>query len=601
MKVALINMPFARRDSASIQISILKSILNRLDVQSDSFYFNRQFANDVGDMSYDVIANSTSRFLRGEWLFARKVWVRRQRADIDYLSMTGNIEINLRDMRTKAENFVDRIFHGTQWGDYDIIAFTCTFDQIIPSLALGKMIKEKYSNILTMYGGANLFESAAIEYINKIPWIDFIFVGEAEESFKETISLMKSGEFEPDVRGVLYKKEMNIFYKGAGHIQDVNLSPLPDFQDFFNDIEKQNPIESVTLPYESSRGCWYGEKKQCKFCSLNMESMKFRSKDADVVYNDLIDIHSKWHKYNIDRISIVDNILNKDYIYSLMPRLNNIGLKFQIEVKPDLHPHEIKALHDAGVVELQPGIENFESNLLRLQQKGQSILNCISLLKWCKYFNIQVSYNLLVSIPFEKKSYYDDQLLLMKKLTHLDMCRTVYVQIERFGVYRSNNEVPGLRPSEAYKYIYPEEIDLNNVAYIFDYDHEMVTMSPKYLRETIEFMNQRFIDGMKSLRFMPNELKIIDKRRATEVIHEITDEERLIIKQCTSPLPKRNIDALFHENSIQYLLDTDIIVCLEGKYLSLVEIENNDDLDYCKIDACNIINRNNRVALKVMN
>ena len=87
-----------------------------------------------------------------------------------------------------------------------------------------------------MYGGANLFEAAAIEYINKIPWIDFIFVGEAEESFKETISLMKSGEFEPDVRGVLYKKKMNIFYKGAGHIQDVNLSPLPDFQDFFNDF-----------------------------------------------------------------------------------------------------------------------------------------------------------------------------------------------------------------------------------------------------------------------------------------------------------------------------------------------------------------------------
>ena len=92
--------------------------------------------------------------------------------------------------------------------------------------------------------------------------------------------------------------------------------PVPDYKDYFDLIETFPPADRFfpTLPVEASRGCWWGERKQCTFCGLNGEGMTYRSKPPDklidelkhlglqtgkrlVLYNG--QIKCKYHKYSL--------------------------------------------------------------------------------------------------------------------------------------------------------------------------------------------------------------------------------------------------------------------------------------------------------------
>jgi len=51
----------------------------------------------------------------------------------------------------------------------------------------------------------------------------------------------------------------------------------------------------------------------------------------------------------------------------------------------------------AGVAEIQPGIESFSSNTLRMMNKGATSLQQVNLLKWAKAYGVTVRYPILVS------------------------------------------------------------------------------------------------------------------------------------------------------------------------------------------------------------
>src|SRR4029077_5489915 len=58
----------------------------------------------------------------------------------------------------------------------------------------------------------------------------------------------------------------------------------PQFDEFFERLAKTGftaeVMREVRLPYETSRGCWWGAKSHT-FCGLNGSTMAFRSKSDD--------------------------------------------------------------------------------------------------------------------------------------------------------------------------------------------------------------------------------------------------------------------------------------------------------------------------------
>src|SRR4051812_31793928 len=77
-------------------------------------------------------------------------------------------------------------------------------------------------------------------------------------------------------------------------------------------------LEPPMLPYESSRGCWWGQKHHCTFCGLNGEGMVFREKSPDRVIEDLRALAAAFPARSI---FMTDNIMPHAYFKTLPPRL----------------------------------------------------------------------------------------------------------------------------------------------------------------------------------------------------------------------------------------------------------------------------------------
>src|SRR2546428_10968735 len=80
------------------------------------------------------------------------------------------------------------------WGQYQIVGFTSTFDQNVASLTLAKLIKDLYPSVKIVFGGANFDGEMGLEHFRAFPWIDHVVVGEGEEVFPALVKQLLEGK-----------------------------------------------------------------------------------------------------------------------------------------------------------------------------------------------------------------------------------------------------------------------------------------------------------------------------------------------------------------------------------------------------------------------
>src|SRR5258708_16826310 len=144
--------------------------------------------------------------------------------------------------------------------------------------------------------------------------IDFIFWGEREITFPQFLEdYLQNGTLPPTriIRGQ--------------PCMDMDSLPTPEFDEYFEQLglflpnSKTTTAHEAWLPYETSRGCWWGQKQHCTFCGINGETMSFRERDSSRA---MADIQSMSGKYPSKRIFMVDNIMPYSYFQTLLPRLS---------------------------------------------------------------------------------------------------------------------------------------------------------------------------------------------------------------------------------------------------------------------------------------
>ena len=134
--------------------------------------------------------------------------------------------------------------------------------------------------------------------------------------------------------------------------------------------------------------------------------MSFRSKSPERAFDELKFLSET---YGRKRIDCVDNILEMKYINTLFPKLRDSGLGIELfyEVKSNLHYKQLLTLYEGGLRGIQPGIESFSNEVLRLMKKGCTGLQNIQLIRWCAELGIDVAYNILTGFPDESPSEYE--------------------------------------------------------------------------------------------------------------------------------------------------------------------------------------------------
>jgi ribosomal peptide maturation radical SAM protein 1 len=512
-EIAFVNMPFAHLDGPALGISILQSILQNEGHQVDTIYLNLVLAELLGTeiycglFNYDL-KNPESRdhipfdALAGEWAFSQNYYGDTSSADDTFLSLlrrspwrlSGRAVEAVRTIKAEVPTFLQECFIRFDWAKYDVVGFTSTFEQTMPSLLFARTLKQKFPRLKIIFGGANCEAGMGVELLRQYDFIDCVCLGEGEPVISSIIESLTSGKYLKPLPNVAFRQSGTIVEglqtKSSFSFQDTF---IPNFDDYFTQL-RSSPLSSEIKPWihmESSRGCWWGMKQHCTFCGLNGNNMSFRSKKPEHVVSEMLH-HSS--KYNVRDFAFVDNILDMSYFQSLLPELSSLPQKFRIwfEVKSNLRKDQIKLLSEAGFCDVQPGIESFSTKILAQMRKGVTAIQNVAFLKWAKQFGVRAWWNILFGFPNEDEHEYLTQLDTLKRIVHFQRPSTIcQIRMDRFSPNHSRSKELGfsnVRPLLPYQYVFPfsDEV-LSRLCYFFDFDYPDGRNPQSYTRELRRF------------------------------------------------------------------------------------------------------------------
>lgn len=487
VRVGLVYPPFGPSGLPSLGLALLSASLRERGHECRTHYWNLELAAQLPGanaheslMAYLELSGRTW-FPFNEWTFTPALYgtaVRGSETEdaIRRAELFGPPKLlRAADLIALAHESPRRVAEmADRLGPCDVVGIGTTFFQNVAGLALAKEIKRRWPEKIVVLGGANCDGEMGAGLMELFDFLDAVFVGEADASFPEYIDRIAAGAPVVDLAGTVIRARGEL-HAGppASPTADLDALPLPDFDDYVAERERfgLTDVFPTVLPLESSRGCWWGAKSHCAFCGLNALGMAFRHKRWERFRDEVEDVVAR---YRPRFLFMTDNIVSMRYFDEFMDwaQQADVGVDFFYETKANLSRHHVERLARAGITAVQPGIESFDSDVLKLMRKGTSGIQNVALLKYAREYGVMPAYNVLLGTPGESEESYRRMTAELPKLAHLPPpTGAPIVEYHRFSPYHSNPEEFGLRlrPSAKYASIYPfEERAVARIAYLFE-------------------------------------------------------------------------------------------------------------------------------------
>jgi ribosomal peptide maturation radical SAM protein 1 len=473
----------------------------------------------------------------------------------------SDVEPGLRPGAELALTWLDRIEGIISVIGPVLVGATCSFEQISSSVAVLDRCKRLDPRITTAIGGANC-EAEMAEGIGTLTsGIDHIFSGESEVTFPAFIDRVINHE--PVHDRILHGRPC----------RDLDGLPTPEYAEFFDQFDlylgDQASAKPYAVPYESSRGCWWGEKHHCTFCGLNGTTLTHREKSAERVAHELTFL---LETYPVDRVNMVDNIMPHRYFATLLPKLKALPPTVSLfyEQKANLSFRKVEDLKAARITIIQPGIESLNSHVLKCMDKGTTAHQNIALLRYARSLGVTLTWNLLAGFPGDMVEDYEEMADLLPHLAHLQPPDGLgLVRFDRFSPYFDDPQsygISNIRPKPVYAELFPAGADLDKLAYYFDGDYECGTFERPDLIEdmisTVADWRSRWDLSPKPMlaivNIVGNHHVLIDTRygTATPIINPL-DENEVATLLGGAPVSRKA--------DLGWALDRHLLVELDGR------------------------------------
>jgi anaerobic magnesium-protoporphyrin IX monomethyl ester cyclase len=229
----------------------------------------------------------------------------------------------------------------------DVIGFSCYIWNIEETIKVVKMLKKVNPNLIIILGGPEVTYDV-VEWLERLPEVDFIVIGEGEETFKQLLTEISGTRDYQKVSGLGYHLNNNVKINPQGNKLDLRELPTPyRFDEDLNHLSKR-----VTY-IETSRGCPFS----CQFCLSSIE-VGVRYFDREKVKDDIRYLMKNGAK----TIKFVDRTFNisRSYAMEMFQFLIDEhlpGTVFQFEITADImRPEVIQFLNEQA----PPGLFRFE-------------------------------------------------------------------------------------------------------------------------------------------------------------------------------------------------------------------------------------------------
>jgi len=529
MRIDLINMPFSTLVLPSLALTQLESRLNDRfggEVSTRVLYLNHDFGSFLGMPLYQDISLGEKNFRNGlgEWFFRHSAFPDVPDNSEEYFNRYyersnarhEDLRQAILEKRTCLDAFLNHLIDKYKIDQADIVGFSSMFAQNLGSIAMARQLKARNPQPTTVMGGANCESPMGEELARHAGVIDYVFSGPALVSFPAFVEYTLHGRTDErgEIPGVIAKcprsqqSALPLLTQNSNRTlgEDLDIDvPIPlDYDPFLDNFEQHFGDKGLKpmLLFETSRGCWWGERAHCMFCGLNGLSMKYRAMNPDSALTYIRSLLR--YTPRTQKFLCVDNIMPKSFIQNVWPRLeNDEGARFFYEVKADMNSDELAVLSKAGVKKIQPGIEALVTSTLKLMKKGTSGCTNVRFLMNCLINDVSPVWNILVGFPGETANVFEKYVQDIPKLVHIPPPVGVFpVRFDRYSPYFNQAKEYGLqlRPFEFYDLIYPLEPNaVKNLAYYFsdesvsDYKQAMLGCFDE-LREKVIAWRKKWLD-----------------------------------------------------------------------------------------------------------
>ncbi|OAX50334.1 B12-binding domain-containing radical SAM protein [Paenibacillus sp. AD87] len=212
----------------------------------------------------------------------------------------------------------------------DIIGFSCYIWNIEETIKVIDILKKVMPEVKILLGGPEV--SYDTEYwMNRIPNVDFIVMGEGEETLHQLLTELEGDKKFHFVYGLAYRKGEEVILMPGRPKADLNDLPSPHrFEEDIPELGKR------VVYFETSRGCPFS----CQFCLSSIE-VGVRYYDIERTKSDILYLIEKGAKL----IKFVDRTFNikRDYALEMFKFLieNHQGTVFQFEITADIMRPEV--------------------------------------------------------------------------------------------------------------------------------------------------------------------------------------------------------------------------------------------------------------------
>ncbi|MBF0194365.1 MAG: B12-binding domain-containing radical SAM protein [Magnetococcales bacterium] len=332
-----------------------------------------------------------------------------------------NQYFNLKD------KIIDRII---QWSP-DIVGFSCMTHNFQWSLSIANEIK-KQAPIPIIFGG--IHPTSVPEVVLKQESIDFVAVGEAEDSFAELVSELETGKslenINKKINGIYFKENGEIIANPPAMVGNLDALPFPDKKIFYDKV----PSLSNSYHISASRGC----PNSCGYCCnsyLNKVYSHEERRRVRSVDNIIEELKLAKQKYNYSVIEFIDEIFpdNISWLEEFSSKYSQeIGIPFCIAMDAGhdfklVTSDRLQLLKQAGCTDVGVGLTSASKNVRKYMGTKQfSNEKFIEVLKMCKSYEFTFATDIIIGTPYET----DEDLSY-----NLEFCRTISPYVEFVYTY----------------------------------------------------------------------------------------------------------------------------------------------------------------------
>ncbi len=246
---------------------------------------------------------------------------------------------------------------------------TMTFT-LIDVVLTARAVKNVDPEIPVVLGGPHVYIYP--EETIGLPEIDYLVIGEGEETFTHLINALANGKDLALVPSIAYKRNGRVFKNALVPLHDdLNKLPFPARElipqsRYTSVLAQRSPITTMM----TSRGC----PMQCIFCDRPHLGKQFRYRTAESVVDEM----AVCEEMGIKEIFFYDDTfsIRKDRVLQVCDEIVNRGIKLHWDVRAHVNTIDeqvLDAMQRAGCTRIHFGVESGNQEIIKVLKKGLNL------------------------------------------------------------------------------------------------------------------------------------------------------------------------------------------------------------------------------------